>query len=179
MLESLRMKIGTRLAEMKFRKTQESVISFATAVTGATEALIIMPLDRRELLSAMNVIDMLKRKFSEEHITVIGDERGVETIRLMPKSHFVQIKETDVNAFYHPRPGFLALIRDKKFDLAIDLNLDLVLPSAYISRESNARVRIGFKGPGSDSFYNFQLQPDPSLSRKDIYDRAAQCLNMF
>ncbi len=179
MLESLRMNIGMWLAGMRFRKAKESVISFASAVSGAQRALVIMPLDRRELLSAMNVIEMLKRKFNEENITVLGDERGVETIRLMPKSHFVQIKEADVNAFYHPRPGFLSLIKDKKFDLAIDLNLDLVLPSAYICRESNATVRVGFKGPSSDTFYNFQIQPDPTQSRKDIYDRAAKCLHMF
>jgi ADP-heptose:LPS heptosyltransferase len=138
-----------------------------------------MPLDRRELLSAINMIEMLKHKFHEENITIIGDERGVETIRLMPRSHFVQIREEDVNTFYHPRPEFLSRVKDKKFDLAIDLNLDLVLPSAYICRESNAKVRVGFTGPSSDTFFNFQIQPDPSLSRKDIYDRAAKCLYMF
>lgn len=173
------MKMGVRLARRKFRKTREPVISFARAVTGAQRALVVMPLDRRELLSAINMIDMLKRTFNEENITVIGDERGLETIRLMPKSHFVQIREADIDPLYHPRREFLARIGDKKFDVAIDLNLDLVLPSAYICRASNATVRIGFTGPSSDSFFNFQIQPDPRQSRKDIYDRAANCLHMF
>lgn len=179
MLETLRMTIGVRLAELKFRKAKDAVISFASALSGSQRALVIMPLDRSELLSAMNVIEMLKRTFDEQSITVIGDERGVETIRLMPKSHFVQIKEEDISRFYHPRPAFLSRISDRKFDLAIDLNLDLVLPSAYICRESNAKVRVGFKRAGSDIFFNFQIQPNPALSRKDIYDRAAKCLHMF
>lgn len=173
------MRIGMWLAELKFRKRSETVVSFAKAISGAQRALVIMPLDRRELLSAFNVMTMLKRKFDEERITVIGDERGVETIRLMPKSHFVEIKETDVNLFYHPRPEFLTLIKDRSFDLAIDLNLDFVLPSAYICRESNAKVRIGFAGPNSDYFYNFQIQPDSQKSRQAIYDRVAKCLYMF
>jgi ADP-heptose:LPS heptosyltransferase len=136
-------------------------------------------LDRRELLSAMQIIDLLKRRFDEEHITVVGDERGLETIRLMPRSHFVQIRAADLNGFFHPRHDFLSRLKGIPFDLAIDLNLDLLLPSAYICRASNAKVRIGFKGPRSDSFYNFQIQPDPSQSRKGIYDRVAKCLQMF
>ncbi len=176
---ALRMKIGIRLAAFRFRKRKEQVISFARAVSGAQRALVIMPLDQRELLSALNVITMLKRKFEEERITVVGDERGVEAIRLMPKSHFVQIRETDINLLYHPRPAFLNLLKDRKFDLAIDLNLDLVLPSAYICRETNAKVRIGFAGAHADRFFNFQIQPDPQQSRKTIYDRVAKCLYMF
>ncbi len=173
------MNIGVWLAEKRFRKASDSVISFAHAISASQRALVVMPLDRRELLSAIQIIDLLKAKFSEDHITVVGDERGLETMRLMPKSHFVQIKEADLNTFFHPRAGFLSRLKNMPFDIAIDLNLDLLLPSAYICRESNAKVRIGFKGPRSDSFYNFQIQPDPARSRNNIYDRVAKCLQMF
>ena len=179
MLESFRMNVGLWLARRKFKKAKADVVSFVGAVSGARRALVIMPLDRRELLSAMNVIEMLKKTFDEEHVTVVGDERGMETLRLMPKSHFVQIKEDDVTRVFHPRKEFLTRLKGTSFDLAIDLNLDLVLPSAYICRESNARVRVGFAGPNADSFFNFQIQPDPTRSRSDIYDRVAKCLHMF
>ncbi len=179
MFESFRMNTGLWLARRKFKKAKDGVISFVGAVSAAQRALVIMPLDRRELLSAMNVIEMLKKRFDEDRITVVGDERGMETLRLMPKSHFVQIKEADVTRVFHPRAEFLARLKGPPFDLAIDLNLDLVLPSAYICRESNARVRVGFAGPNADSFFNFQIQPDPLLSRNDIYDRVAKCLHMF
>jgi len=167
------------LAAFHFRGWRDDVISFARAVSGAQRVLVVMPLNQRELLSAFNVIVMLKRKFDEERITVIGDERGLETLRLMPKSHFVQIRETDVDLFFHPRPAFLTLIKDRRFDLAIDLNLDFVLPSGYICRESNAKVRMGFAGPSVDRFYNFQIQPDPRQPRQTMYDRVAKCLYMF
>ncbi len=179
MFERLRMNIGTKLAGRKFRSEHDPVISFADAISGSKRVLVVMPLDKQNLSSALSFIEMLKHKLNEENITVIADEHGLETIRLMPKSHFVHIKEADVNAFYHPRPEFTARMNGRKFDLAIDLNLDLVLPSAYICRESNARIRVGFKGPNSDTFFNFQIQPDPSLSRKSIYDRVARCLHMF
>lgn len=179
MLEAFRMNVGTRLAGMKFRKAKDDVISFASAISGSNRALVVMPLDRRELLSAIQIIDLLKHRFDEKHITVVGDERGLETIRLMPRSHFVQIKDADVNAWYHPKPEFLARLKGTTFDLAIDLNLDLLLPSAYICRESNAKIRIGFTGPLSDKFFNFQIQPDPSQTRRGIYDRVAKCLRMF
>jgi ADP-heptose:LPS heptosyltransferase len=179
MFESLRRTIGTKLTVMKFRKAEDTVLSFAGAISQSKRVLVIMPLDRRELLTALGFIEMLKKTFPEEYITIVADDRGMETMRLMPKSHFIHIKESDVNAFFQPRREFLARFKDKKFDLAIDLNLDLVLPSAYICRESNAAIRVGFSGDGSDNFYNFQIQPDPSRSRKDIFDRVATCLQMF
>ncbi|MBI5472403.1 MAG: hypothetical protein HY961_08675 [Ignavibacteriae bacterium] len=179
MLESLRMSLGIKLARRRFHKAKDPVLSFVDAVSGSKRALVIMPLDQRELLSAMNVIEMLKKKFAEEAITVVGDERGMETLRLMPRSHFIQIREADLTRIYHPRAEFLTRLKGTTFDLAIDLNLDLVLPSAYICRESNARVRVGFAGPNADSFFNLQIQPDPTLSRTGIYDRVARCLHMF
>lgn len=173
------MTIGAGLARMKFRKVQDPVISFSGVVSTARTVLVILPLDKRELLSAFQLIELLKKTFKEEHITVIGDERGQEIKRLMPRSHFILVRQTDVSTFFHPRKEFLAQLKSRAYDVAIDLNLDLVLPSAYICRESNARVRVGFAGPRADYFYNFQIQPDPTQSRSSIYDRVAKCLEMF
>ncbi len=173
------MTIGAGLARMKFRKTQDPVISFSGVVTKARTVLVILPLDKRELLSAFQMIELLKKSFREEDITVVGDERGQEIKRLMPKSHFLKLQQNDISAFFHPRQQFLSQLKSRAFDVAIDLNLDLVLPSAYICRESNARVRVGFAGPRADYFYNFQIQPDPIQPRSSIYDRVAKCLEMF
>ena len=68
---------------------------------------------------------------------------------------------------------------DNAFDAAIDLNLDFNLPSGYIGKECNARVRAGFAGPYADLFYNLQVRIDPSAGRERAYERFVQCLKMF
>ncbi|MBI4535820.1 MAG: hypothetical protein HY708_06045 [Ignavibacteriae bacterium] len=179
MLESLRMSIGVLWGARRLGKSPEGLVTFTNALTEARHVLLIMPLDRREMLSTMTVIELLKKRFEGENIHVIADEHGLETMRLLPRSRFTRILESDVNAFFLPRKPFMEQLKRKPCDIAIDLNLDLVLPSAYICRESKARIRVGFARKSADTFYNLQIQPDPALSRKLIYDRLAKCLQMF
>jgi ADP-heptose:LPS heptosyltransferase len=179
MLEGLRRSIGFQIARIHFRNVRERVISFSNAVSSAQQALLIMPFRRREVLPTVMVIDFLKKHFSEENITVVTDDHGLDAMRLLPRSQFVHILVSEVSMFYLPRRSVIQRIRQKKYDLAIDLNLDLVLPSGYICKESNARVRVGFVKRRSETFYNLQIQPDPTLSKKLIYDRLVKCLQMF
>lgn len=179
MFEGLRRTIGIHVARFTFRDAKESVTTFTDAVSGAHQVLLIMPFDHFELLPTIRVIETMKKRIREEHITVITDELGVEAVRLLPRSQFIRVVAADLNAFFMPHPSIIRRVREKAYDLAVDLNLDLVLPSAYICRASNARVRIGFARKQAEAFYNFQIQPDLTLGKQLIYDRLAQCLQMF
>jgi ADP-heptose:LPS heptosyltransferase len=179
MFEGIRRWIGQRITRFRFRKTREKVISFSRAISDAKQALVIMPLHRREFLPTVTVIDMLRRQFQERNLTIITSDYGLEVVRMLPHSQFIHMLSSEVNLFFLPKRNVMERILKKKYDVAIDLNLDLVLPSGYICKESGARVRIGFTGAGADTFYNFQIQPDPTLGKKLIYDRLAKCLEMF
>ncbi len=179
MLEQARMWTGVEIARFRFRKSTEQIISFTDVVHSAQRALLIMPLKRREFLPTIMVINFLKQRFREENITIISDDHGREAVRMLVRSHFIHIIEEEIGPLFLPRPGLIRRIQEREYDLAIDLNLDFVLPSAYICRESNARVRIGFTRNKADNFYNFQIQPDPTLERKHLYDRMAKFLQMF
>jgi hypothetical protein len=69
-------------------------------------------------------------------------------------------------------------VKDRQYDVAVDLNLDFLLPSGYICKASTARIRVGFARPGADLFYNFQVKFEAS-STAAMYDRLASCLKMF
>lgn len=178
-LEGTRRSIGLGLARFHFRKTKDRVIAFNKAFSSARTALLIMPLYRREFLPTVMVIDLLKRRFREEDITIISDDHGRDAVHMLPRSHFIHIIETEISPVFLPRPTLIRRIQERKYDLAIDLNLDFVLPSAYICRKSNAHVRIGFANRNIDAFYNFQIQPDLTRARKHLYDRLAQFLEKF
>jgi hypothetical protein len=177
--ESLRRSIGIGITRFRFRKYRDEIISFGRSVSDARRALLIMPMRRPEPLPVVTLIELLKRRFPEAGLTVVTWGPSLELMQMLPHSHFVRILETEITPFYLPRRETLQRIKNTPYDVAIDLNLDLVLPSGYICRESNARVRIGFAGRRSDLFYNFQIGSHPSSGRRDVYDRLAACLEMF
>ena len=179
MLEGTRHSLGVQFARWLFRKSRDEVISFTNAISSAQRVLLVMPLTEEDLLPTLKVIEMLKSQFREESITIVTGYGGIEVVRLLPRGQFIHLLKTQVSYFYLPRADFINSLRQKRYDLAIDLNLDLVLPSGYICKVSGAKVRVGFNQRHADVFYNFQIKPDPTLGRKLIYDRLVQCLQKF
>jgi ADP-heptose:LPS heptosyltransferase len=179
MLRGLRRSIGILQARFHFRASRDNVISFTTSFSTARKALLVLPLDLPEFPATHTIINMVKKQFHEENITVVSAEGDQEVRRLLAHSRFIPLTLAETTFFYLPRKEVLDSVARKQYDLAIDLNLDLVLPSAYICKASGAHVRIGFARKRADGFYNFQIRPDRARGREHIYDRLAQCLQMF
>jgi ADP-heptose:LPS heptosyltransferase len=179
MLAGLRRATGLQVSRFRFRKSREKVISFTRSFSDARDVLVVMPLDRRQLLNTVFVIDLLRKKFREENVTFITHENNQELMRMMPRSQFISLLASETTLFYLPRNEVLRRVQRKSYDLAIDLNLDFLLPSAYICKASGARVRIGLVRNRGDVFFNFQVHPDPQMASQSVYDRLAACLQMF
>jgi hypothetical protein len=179
MLEDLRHTAGYLISRRRFGRAPQKVISFSHAMSGARSAMLILPLDNTELTPISSVVMMVKRMFNDESVTVVATDHAIEVMRLLPRGRIAHFRREEINRFYLPRPGFDRSIAAHPPDVAIDLNLDFLLPSAYICRASGARIRVGFVRKNSELFYNFQVRPDLTLSRKMIYDRLASCLQRF
>jgi len=93
--------------------------------------------------------------------------------------HLLTVSPTDMNAWFLPRGELTQKMKKSTFDVAIDLNLDLALPSAYLCRSSGAQVRVGFKKIHADTFYNFQVQPQASNNFAAACHSLTECLRMF
>lgn len=179
LLDGIRQGIGIQYARFAFRKEREAVISFSSAIHNAHRAILIMPLRRQQFFPTIMVMDFLKSRFREEDITLLCDGFGREELKMLPRSTFIRILEDEVNPFFVPGKSLIERLSRHPYDLAIDLNLDFLLPSAYICRATKAAVRIGFGHKHADTFYNFQIQPDPALERSQLYDRMARLLHGF
>ncbi len=178
MLEPLRRVIGITLARWHFRRRPDEPVSFTRAVTDARHALLILPLGGLELPPLAPVLEVLRQKFQDKHITVVTAMHSVELMRTLPQGRFIRIDPLDISPFFLPRAVMLQRMPRPSYDLAIDLNLDFKLPSGYICRESNARVRVGFTGEQSDLFYNFLIQTS-AVPGKQRYRQLAAYLEMF
>lgn len=179
MLERLRISTGMIGARFHFRKSHDDALSFADSLTSASRILLIMPLDGSPLYPVAPVLTMLRAHKSDEQITVIVASHSTEAFVALDRSPILRILPGEIGPFFLPRKELLSRITREPYDLAIDLNLDFHLPSGYICRESNARVRVGFSGKYADLFYNFQVQTSHGESRTLRYERFAHCLEMF
>jgi ADP-heptose:LPS heptosyltransferase len=70
-------------------------------------------------------------------------------------------------------------MKSSTFDIALDLNVNLALASAFICRESNAPLRVGFAKPNGDHFYNFVVQTRMTTNTPVAYKNLLKCLDMF
>ena len=154
-------------------------MSFSRSFTDARDVLVVMPFDRGQLLKTVFVIDLLRKTFHEENLTFVTTERNQELRRMMPRSQFIPLSDSDRTLFYLPRTAVVQRITRKPYDLAVDLNLDFLLPSAYICKASNARVRVGLAKRRADVFFNFQIQTAAAQKGRDVYERLAACLQKF
>lgn len=179
MFENLRQSAGLLAARYRFRKAQDEVISFSQIVSSAGNALCILPLDTESVHPIAPVVDLLKTRFGSENITIVSTGHSADIIRSLPRGQFIHIVPGEIGAFYLPRRELIQRIKSRSHELAVDLNLDFLLPSGYICKASGARVRIGFARERADTFYNFQIRTDPALARKEIYARLANCLEKF
>lgn len=177
MLESLRRLGGIHLSRWRFRRMRNDIISFSGSMSTGGHALLILPLTPT-VQSPAPVIELLRTRFPEERLTVVTDEQDSGAGVLLPRSTIIRMPPSHIDWFYRPSRQVMEQVAARSYSIAIDLNLDSLLPSAYICKGSNARVRVGCSREGAEYFYNFVMQPDASRGGA-LYDRLAGCLKMF
>ena len=177
MFEALRKKTGLWFTKFHFRNRRDRPQDFTTALSGAEYALVLLPEDPKSAEAAEELLSILGHRFHGPRLTVLLGEHIHSVPRTLRTPNFVRLYRDGVNKFFLPRRHVVEEIRRKEYDVAIDLNLDLVLPYAYICKASDAKVRVGFVKDSSDVFYNFQINSrgDPCSP----YQYLAECLKMF
>lgn len=175
MFETTRRSLGYQLARLQFRSKRDAPMTFTASLSGSKRILLVLPLTPVKD-SPAPVLDLLRTRYGEEHCTIVAEALDNGITALMPRSEIVRISAQDLTKLYHPPAGLLMHLGRRQYDAAIDLNLDFLLPSAYICKASGARVRVGFTRPAADLFFNLQVQPGTGPG---LYQRLAACLMMF
>ena len=177
MHNAIRRSLGLYLARWQFRKKHDSVMSFTSSLSSGQRVLVVLPLSPSEPPSGA-ILELFRTRYGEERVTLVAGTADTRVGTLFPHSEIIRISGEEVTRLFHPTADVLKHITNRTYDAAIDLNLDFLLPSGYICKASNARVRVGFTRPGADHFYNFQIHIEGSHNTT-LYDRLAACLKMF
>ena len=83
------------------------------------------------------------------------------------RSNLTTYSQVDCDRFGFPLAGFIKQIFIQKYDAVIDMNFGYNIFSSWLTRKSNAPIRIGFNSDFADDFYNIVLdKSETSLIEK-------------
>jgi hypothetical protein len=179
MIEQLQLSAGHLVSRYHFRKTTDRVVSFSGTLSASKSVMVVLPFGDNDPQSFRSITDLLIERFDGQYITVISSDHAVDMMRLLPRSTIIHYRTDELNMFRLPRKELHERIVSRSIDLAIDLNLDFLLPPAYICKASGAAIRVGFQRKYAEHYFNFLVRPDLTLARKLIYGRLAHFLRRF
>jgi ADP-heptose:LPS heptosyltransferase len=171
--------VGYQFAKFQFRNEFDTVQPMTDFFSGAKNVLIALPVGYEEAIVASNALRAFRSRWLHLHLTVIHNSTRATSLIDFPKCEVVRIDPPEINKFSLPTKSLLQRIITRQYDVALDMNLDFVLHTAYICKASRAKVRVGFAHQASDVFFNVQLNLRRHGSPQSLYEKFASCLAMF
>ena len=129
---------------------------------------------------AANALYKYREALGHLNLTIIHTGTRETTLSSFLHSQIIRITPADINRFSLPTKGLMQRVFTREYDVALDLNLDFVLHSAYICKASRAKIRVGFqRNPLSDLFFNVRVDLAERRAPQSAYEQFAACLMMF
>jgi hypothetical protein len=179
MLEKLRLHIGTSYARFHFRTARDPIVRFTEAISQARRPIVFLPEISAEASVIEGVLKFLGQRFHTSKVVLVARKDVVPYLPDLRGFNVVTFGDEELSTWYVPRTDLLRKMKKSTFDLALDLNIRFALPSSFLCRASQAPLRIGFVKQYADSFYNFQVQTEPSNNLTQVYSQLLKCIEMF
>jgi len=152
--------------------------SFAEKMRRAENVLICFPAKPESFASAKDHLTTFLDIFQNKKIFVFLPLAGAESFLSHLKRYVViSPHKEDFKIFSLPRRKFIQRIKDYRFEITLDLDLEDGFLNSYLCLKSGACVRIGLKDKTGLPFYNIQLALSKErLYKEDIYVGMAETL---
>ncbi len=154
------------------------LFSFTEKMNQAENVLICLPGKQESFELAKDHLTIFEDIFQNKKISVFLPFAGAGNL-LSHLERYVVIypQKEDLRIFSLPRRGFIQRIRDHRFEIALDLDLEDGFVNSYLCLKSGAFVRIGLEGKAGFPFYNLQLAVSRERSSlEDLYVGMAETL---
>lgn len=179
MFEKYRFRVGLAYTRLQFRSVPQQVLRWTGAISKAKRALLILPESSNDVPALRSTVEYFLKRFSTTNLLIVSRVDVAAQLFLDRRVQLQTFAPTDLNVWFLPRSDLTQKVKKSTFDVAIDLNLDMALPSAYLCRASDARIRVGFVKPYSDTFYNLQIQPQRTTTFGSAATLLINYLQMF
>ena len=134
MFNTVRKKLGFLYTKIYFKHERDAITDFTRAISNARVALVLLPNDQREFQFARSIVPSLQKKFKGNRLTVVVPEQVKDPMRDVYLCEIIRVHEHDLNPIFLPKENLRRRIREKNYDVAVDLNIQLHLPSAFLER---------------------------------------------
>lgn len=178
-MKRLRLAVGLLLTRLHFRRHEEKVQRFTDGISRARRALVILPDVPADISAVQWALRYLGDRFSGGKVVVVARAEMSPWLQSDRRFDVITYREEDIGLWYVPRRELRSKLKKGTFDVALDLNLGFALPGAYLCKESQAPLRVGFSKAHADRFYNFQIQTKATTSLNLAYRSFVRCLDMF
>jgi hypothetical protein len=176
--EGLRRNIGILWTRFLFRHDRDPVINFSEAFPRATRAVVIYPVQPIEQESTSLMLSYLSERFADGLTVVVRQELRTSLLSL-PRLRMVTYNADDVTKWFTPRSSLVRRMKTMSFDIAVDLNAQFSLVSAFLCKASRAPLRVSFAKERGERFFNVQYQSRGNGKRQRHYQGLVRCLQMF
>ncbi|MDE3057673.1 MAG: hypothetical protein KGJ59_06930 [Bacteroidota bacterium] len=179
MFENTRQRIGIKLARLHFRRTAPPMTDFTNSFSNARSALVIVPEDSEHRSMAIPLLASLQNKFRGNQLTIIIHDSFRDLSSSLAHCNVIALRKEHLGFFFLPKRSIVKSLARQEYDLALDLNIPMVVSAAYLCRSTKAMLKVGFVKEESDTFYNFQMSASPQKSPRAQYEQLLHTMAMF
>jgi hypothetical protein len=154
------------------------LFSFAEKMNRAENVLICLPGKPESFEPAKDHLTIFTDIFRNKKISVFLPFVGAEDfLSHLERYAVIYPQKEDFRIFSLLRKKFIQRIKDRRFEIALDLDLEDGFVNSYLCLKSEAEVRIGLEGKAGFPFYNLQLALSKErLSPEDLYVGMAETI---
>lgn len=179
MFEQQRRELGIKFTRMFHRSGNAKPMSFSNSFSNAKTALVIIPENAEARSVVAQMIILLQNKFQGNKLTLVVNEGQRNFANTLSRSNVTTIRNNELNFLFLPKRQAISQLLSQKFDLLVDLNFSVVPSSAFLCRNINAPIKVGFTQDHADAYYNFQFTAAPNRNAKMRYEQLFRTLSMF
>jgi hypothetical protein len=138
--------------------------------------LLILPQLENDYMNSLQVIDSLLKE--KKKVSIVIKDLKVNHLLSQYKVDYIDFGTKDILRFDLPSKKLVQALKEKTYDVVIDLNMGENIFSGIIANLCLSNYRIGFKKENSDKFYNIQIINNESNSAIS-YRNLLNSLQMF
>lgn len=176
MIESIKNKIAEFVISSKLKHKIYPEVSFSSALRKSFSYLILMPENDKDYREAFSILEYLD--LQGKVVTILTNDFRVSLLPAKFRNKAIGFSINEVNKIKLPSHKLLERLKDKRYDVIIDLNRNQNLFFSFIANIIPAKLRIGFSKKNADRYYNFVVNNSDTDSQKS-YNNFLNCIKMF
>lgn len=176
MFDKLKRKIAHYLIRKKYLRINNLEFLFNNIIKESKTVLILIQESNKNFENSLSFLNYLIE--NDKNITIFCTTLQKESILVKSNCNFIFYTSEQITKFYLPDKKLVKELRDKEYDLVVDLSFTENTFLSAVSNIINAKIRMGFERGKSDLYYNFLINSKNNENVPD-FEHFLSTIKMF